>query len=143
MDAYIVVQAIQLSRSPTRAEIESELARTQNAPRGKSLCKENSPSSRVSDGHHLDDRSWRSTMERNIERIMEHLQIPTQIPTKACSAKSDSGERGISDHCSGSESAQNTQDVNDGITHLAVGLNKGREFSPLCIYGLHCSFLHG
>lgn len=116
------MQAIQLERSPTRAEIECELARTKNAPKGKSLCKENSPSSRVSDGHQKDDRDWRTTMERNIERIMLHLQIPTKIPTKASSAKSDSGERGSSDHCSPSESAQKTEDVDDGITRLQVRL---------------------
>lgn len=130
------VQAISLERSPTRAEIESEIARTKNAPRGKSLCKENSPSSRVSDGHQKDDRDWRTAMERNIERIMQHLQIPTKIPTKGASAKSDSGGRGCSDHSRPSESDQKSEDVDDGITRLQVRSSTRRTiiFSTLHVW---------
>lgn len=120
MSCLIFVQALQLERSPTRAKLETEIARTKNAPRGKSLCKENSPSSRVSDSQQHYDSDWRTSMEKNIQLIMQHLQIPTNIPTKACIAKSDSGEGNSSDHGSGSPSFQKSEDVDDGITQLIV-----------------------
>ena len=109
-----------MERSPSRAEIERELAWNKNAPRGKSLWKETSPSSRVSDAVPQHDRDWRRSIKKNIERIMQHLQIPIDTPSKASSAKSDSGKRGSSDHCSGSDTALKSQDVDDGIVQLLV-----------------------
>ena len=119
-DANISVQAIQLERSPTRVEIERELAWNKNAPRGKSLWKETSPSSRVSDALPEHDRDWRRSIERNIECIMQHLQVSMDILTKASSANSDNEKRGSSDHCNGSDSAPKSQNVNDGIVQLQV-----------------------
>ena len=84
------LQAIELERSPTRVEIETELARVKNAPRRLMSVKESSPSSRVSNAQAEDDSDWRRSMEKNIERIMEHLQIPIPTPTKAASARSSS-----------------------------------------------------
>lgn len=114
------MQALHLERSPTRAELETEIARTKNAPRSRSLCPYNSSSSRVSDSQQKHDSDWRTSMEKNIQLIMQHLQIPTNIPTKACIAKSDSGEGGSSDHGRGSPSFQKSEDVDDGITQLTV-----------------------
>ena len=72
-EANMSVQAIQLERSPTKAKIKIELARTKNAPRGKSLWKKNSPSSQVYDSQQKEDSDWRTSMERNIKLIMQHL----------------------------------------------------------------------
>jgi len=86
----ISIQAIELERSPTRVEIERELARVKNAPRRLGARNETSPSSRVSDAHTDLDSDWRRSIEKNIERIMQHLQIPVDTPLKAASAKSSS-----------------------------------------------------
>ena len=99
------MQAIELERSPTRTEIERELAQDKNAPRGKNMWKETSPSSQVSDALPKNDCDWRRSMERNIECIMQHLQISIDSPAKASSAKSNSGKEGSSDHCNSSDTA--------------------------------------
>ena len=84
------MQARELERSPTRVEIERELARDKNAPRRLIPRSETSLSSRVSDALPEHDSDWRRTIEKNIERIMQHMQIPVVVPMKAASAKSSS-----------------------------------------------------
>ena len=84
------MQAIELDRSPTRAEIERELARVKNALQRLNSIQNTSPSSRVSDAHPDLDNDWRRSIEKNIECIMQHLQIPVVTPLKEASAKSSS-----------------------------------------------------
>ena len=81
---------MELERSPTRAEIERELARVKNAPRRLNSIHDTSPSSRVSDVNPDLDNDWQRSTEKNIERIMQHLQIPVVTPLKEASAKSSS-----------------------------------------------------
>ena len=102
LDSIVSLQAIELERSPTRVEIETELARVKNAPRKPVSLKDTSPSSRVSNAQAEHKSDWRRSMEMNIERIMEHLKIPIVTPMKAASARSSSSSE-TSDTDSSSE----------------------------------------
>ena len=86
----ISMQAIELERNPTRDEIGKELVRVKNAPRRLMSIAETFPSSRVSDAQADPDIDWRISMEKNIERIIQHLQIPVVTPMKAASEKTSS-----------------------------------------------------
>ena len=89
----ISMHAIELERSPTRDEIERKLVRVKNAPRRLMSIVETSPSSWVSDAQADTDIDWRRSMEKNIERIMQHLQIPVVTPMKAANAKTSSSSK--------------------------------------------------
>lgn len=114
-ESNISVQAIELERSPTRVEIERELARVKNAPRRLNLRKETSPSSRVSDAQPEHDSDWRRSIEKNIERIMQHLQIPVVTPMKAASAKSSS-----SSESTGTDTSRKPDHIEESIMPLQV-----------------------
>ena len=105
------MQAIELERSPTRDEIERELVRVKNAPRRLPSINETSPSSRVSDAHANLDMDWRRSMEKNIERIMQHLQIPVVTHPKAASAKTSS-----SSESTGSDTSRRPHHIQETIT---------------------------
>ena len=109
------MQAIELERSPTRVEIERELARSKNAPRRLNPRSETSPSSRVSDAQPEHDSDWRRTIEKNLERIMQHLQIPVVIPVKAASAKSSS-----SSESTGTDNSRKPDQVQESLMPLQV-----------------------
>ena len=109
------MQAIELERSPTRVEIERELARDKNAPRRLIPRSETSPSSRVSDAHPEHGGDWRRAMEKNIERILQHLQIPDVTPMKAGSAKKSS-----SSASTGTDTSLKANDMEESILALQV-----------------------
>jgi hypothetical protein len=109
------MQAIELERSPTRVEIERELARDKNAPRKLIPRSETSPSSRVSDAQPEQDSDWRRSIEKNIECIMQHLQIPVVTPMKAASAKSSS-----SSESTGTDTSQKPDEIQESIMALQV-----------------------
>jgi hypothetical protein len=54
-------------------------------------------------------------MEKNIERIMQHLQIPIVTPTKAASAKSSS-----SSESTGTDTSRKPDQVSESIMPLQV-----------------------
>ena len=111
----ISVQARELERSPTRVEIERELARDKNAPRILIPRSETSPSSRVSDALPEHDSDWRRTIEKNIERIMQHLQIPVVALMKAASAKSSSNSEST-----GTDTSRKPDQIQESIMPMHV-----------------------
>ena len=125
----ISVQAIELERSPTRVEIERELARDKNAPRRLIPRSETSPSSRVSDAQPEQDSDWRRTMEKNIERIMQHMQISIVTLTKAASAKSSS-----SSESTGTDTSRKPDQVSESIMPLQVQVWYSCVLSSSCCY---------
>ena len=108
------MHAIKLERSPTRVEIERELACDKDAPRRLIPRSDTSPSSRVSDAQLEQDSDWRRAMEKNIERIMQHLQIPVVTPMKAASVKNSS-----SSESTGTDTSQKPEQIEESTDEVS------------------------
>ena len=69
----------------------------------------------MSDAQPEQGSDWRRSMEKNIERIMQHLQIPVVTTMKAVSAISSS-----SSESTGTNASQKADELQESILALQV-----------------------